>query len=75
MRVEGNSGMSQAPVMPLTYSIPDAATALGISKEALWRRVWEGSIPSIRIGRRVVISRRTIALIVDGETPSIGREG
>jgi len=75
VRVEGKKDMSKTPVEPLTYSIPEAATALGISKEALWRRVWEGSVPSIRLGRRVVISKRAVSRIIDGDTAPARREG
>ena len=55
----------------LTYSVRDAAAALGVSKEAVWDRVWDGTIPSFRIGRRVLIPRRALEALLDSaETPA-----
>ena len=54
----------------LTYDVRQAAELMGVSKELLWRQIWSGAIPHIRIGRRVLISRRTLERILEGETPA-----
>jgi excisionase family DNA binding protein len=39
-----------------TYSIKEASRVLGLSLNATYRAVWNGEIPSIKIGRRYLIS-------------------
>ena len=41
--------------MPITMTIPAAATLLGISRSAAYRAVAHGEIPTIRIGRRLLV--------------------
>ena len=41
--------------LPATMTIPDAAELLGISRSAGYRGVARGEIPSIRIGRRLLV--------------------
>lgn len=42
---------------PLTYSVPQAATLLGINRNTAYELVACGEIPSIRLGRRVLVVR------------------
>jgi excisionase family DNA binding protein len=51
----------------LTVDIPEAADALGLSKNATYDAVKRGQIPAIRIGRRIVVARATLEKIVSGE--------
>ena len=67
-RLRSARGHDGAVPERLTYSVGEAAQVLGISVEATWKRVWDHTIPSFRVGRRVLISRRAIARIIDGET-------
>ena len=46
--------VDQAPE-PATMSIPAAAELLGISRSAGYRAVASGQIPTIRIGRRLLV--------------------
>jgi excisionase family DNA binding protein len=46
---------------PLTLSVPEAAKLLGLSRVTMYEAVHIKQIPSIRIGRRIIIPR--IALI------------
>lgn len=41
----------------LTYSVPEAAEALGIGRSAAYQGVNSGEIPSIKIGSRIVIPK------------------
>ena len=41
--------------MPATLTIPEAAELLGISRSAAYRAVTRGEIPTIRIGRRLLV--------------------
>ncbi len=38
-----------------TMTVTEAATCLGVSRYAAYQAVREGSIPSIRIGRRILV--------------------
>lgn len=39
----------------LTLSVEEAAQALGISRSHAWRMVNRGTLPSLRIGHRVLV--------------------
>ncbi|HJP67016.1 MAG TPA: helix-turn-helix domain-containing protein [Actinomycetota bacterium] len=39
----------------LTLSVEEAAIALGISRSHAWRMVSNGTLPSVRIGHRVLV--------------------
>jgi excisionase family DNA binding protein len=41
----------------LTITVPEAARILGVSRMTAYTAVREGAIPSLRIGRRVLIPR------------------
>jgi excisionase family DNA binding protein len=41
--------------MPATMTIPEAAELLGISRSAAYRAVTRGELPTIRIGRRLLV--------------------
>jgi len=43
-----------------TMTVSQAATVLGISRSSAYECVRLGSIPSIRLGRRIVIPRRAV---------------
>jgi excisionase family DNA binding protein len=44
----------------LTVSVPEMARLLGISRMHAYGAVRDGTIPSLRIGRRVLISRAAL---------------
>jgi excisionase family DNA binding protein len=44
-----------ATVQPATMTIPEVARLLGISRSAAYRAVARGEIPTIRIGRRLLV--------------------
>jgi len=48
-----------------TLTVNEAAAFLGVSRATAWRRVWDGSLPSIRLGRRVLIPRARLEAMVD----------
>jgi excisionase family DNA binding protein len=39
----------------LTYSIEEAAAAMGLSSRSVYRLVWSGELRGLRAGRRVLI--------------------
>jgi excisionase family DNA binding protein len=50
---------------PLVMTVGDAAKLLGISRGLAYELVRQGVIPSIRLGRRLVIPRRRLMALVD----------
>jgi excisionase family DNA binding protein len=45
---------------PATMTVSETATVLGISRSSAYECVRLGSIPSIRLGRRIVVPRRAV---------------
>jgi len=41
----------------LTITVEDAAKALGVNRNTAYTAIREGQIPTIRIGRRILISK------------------
>ncbi len=60
----------QAPeaLQPLTVDVPTAATLLGISRAHAFALAARGELPgAIRLGGRVVVSRRMLEQAINGE--------
>ena len=53
----------------LTLTVEEAAALLGISRNLAYELVAAGRIPSIRLGRRVLVPRRALHHLVDGDRP------
>jgi excisionase family DNA binding protein len=58
-----------------TYGVAETAGILGVSTSTMWKAVREGSVPSFRIGRRVLISRSTIDAMLNAVHTSEKEEG
>ena len=43
-----------------TYTVPEAAAILGIGRAAAYEAVRRGDVPSIRIGKRVVVPKAAL---------------
>jgi excisionase family DNA binding protein len=50
---------------PLAYSPGDAADALGISRQHLYNLMRDGTIPSVKLGRRRLIRREALLSLLD----------
>ncbi len=63
----------RAPTIPqterLTLTVEGAAALLGISRAFAYEAVGRGEIPSIRIGRRVLVPKAALRRMVDGDLP------
>jgi len=49
----------------LTLTVPEAAKLIGISRMTAYGAVRDGTIPSIRIGRRVLVPRAALDRMLD----------
>lgn len=60
----------------LVYTVEEAATLLGISRSFAYEAVQKGDIPSMRIGRRILVPKaaleRFLATIPGSQAPSSG---
>jgi excisionase family DNA binding protein len=53
---------------PLTYTVEEAAELCGVSRAVAYSAVHAGELPSVRLGRRILVPRaRLLALL--GELP------
>ncbi len=50
---------------PLVLSVAEAAQALGVSDDLLYELTERGDLPCLRFGRRKVIPRKAIELLVE----------
>ena len=55
----------------LTMSVTEAAGALGISRAFAYALVARGELPSLRLGRRVVVPRRALEQLIEKTDQSI----
>ena len=51
----------------LVLTVSEAAAALGISRTHAYEFVARGELPSLRLGRRIVVPRRSLERLVDGD--------
>jgi excisionase family DNA binding protein len=56
----------------LTLTVEQAARLLGISRALAYELVRRGELPSLRLGRRIVVPRRSLESMVDsgGKQPA-----
>lgn len=42
-------------IVKMTFSVPEAARALGVSERSIYNRIYDGTLKRVRVGRRVLI--------------------
>ena len=55
----------------LALTVKDTAEMLGLSRASVYQGVRTGEIPHVRIGKRILIPRRTLERILDGMEKTI----
>lgn len=60
--------LSRLPQGPMLFDIRTASTALGIGRDNLYELMRAGEIESVRIGRRVLLSRQAIEKFIEVNT-------
>ena len=56
------------PVERLTVTVDEAAKILGISRNSAYEAVRRGEIPTIRLGRRILVPRSKLEEMLDAAT-------
>lgn len=50
---------------PLAYSVPDAAKAIGVSKNTVWNLLRVGELRSFKLGARTLIRAEELRGLID----------
>ena len=58
---------------PATMTVTQTATVLGISRSSNYECVRRGVIPSLRLGRRIIVPTTDIEALLDSAAPSATR--
>lgn len=56
----------------LVVSVEEAAELLGISRGLAYELVRRGELPALRLGRRLVVPRRRLFALIDGDEQQEG---
>ena len=56
---------------PETLTVPEAAAVLGIGRDLAYRAAARGELPTIRIGRRLVVPRAQLDRLLSGKSPGL----
>lgn len=59
---------------PATMTVTQTATVLGISRSTAYECVRRGVIPSLRLGRRIVVPTTAIEALLDSTAPTAARD-
>lgn len=51
----------------LTWTLPDAARATGLSARTIQAAIYSGDLPAIRVGRRVLLSPAAVRTWLDSK--------
>jgi excisionase family DNA binding protein len=55
----------------LVFSVREAGKLLGLSRGSVYEAIRTGQIPSIRVGRRILIPRAALEQLLEGTTTGI----
>ena len=53
-------------ITPLTYSIDETAALIGIGRNAAYEAARRGDIPTIRIGKRLLVPKMSLERLLEG---------
>lgn len=66
--------MSATAVQPDLLTVPEVASILRVSRAQIWRMIWSGSLPAIKLSDRAVrVSRATLDQWLADRPPAGGR--
>src|SRR5690348_7000502 len=65
--------MTRTPNEAAAMTVEEAARRLGIGRNLAYRLAREGAIPSLRLGRRILVPRARLDALLTGELPPDAR--
>ena len=74
----GAGAVAESPDRRLTWTVEEAASALGISRAFAYDAVRRGEIPAIKIGRRILVPRTALIRLLEHPQegfPALDSEG
>ena len=60
MHLDNSIPQQSSPGTKMTLSVREAAEMIGISKPKMYELIREGEIPSIHVGKKIVIARQAL---------------
>lgn len=51
----------------LAYTVAEAAEALGVNRQFLYRQLRAGAVPSVRLGQRILVPRLELERVLAGQ--------
>jgi excisionase family DNA binding protein len=69
MRRDGDD-TARSGVERLTVTVTQAGVMLGISRTSAYERVRRGEIPTVRLGRRLVVPKTRLIAMLEDEPPA-----
>jgi excisionase family DNA binding protein len=67
MPASNDSGRGSDTPNRATCTVDEAAEILGVARHTAYQAVKRGEIPTIRVGRRLLVSRRRLEQMLDGD--------
>lgn len=67
--IAAGHNLVDSPDVPLLVAVPDAAHLLGIGATLAWDLVRSGDLPSVKLGRRVLVSRAALEQLARSQAP------
>jgi len=53
---------------PIAYSVPDAAKAIGVSKNAIWEMLRLGELRRVKLGARTLVRHDDLRALIERNT-------
>jgi excisionase family DNA binding protein len=60
--------LRSGPIERLTYTVDQAGRLLGISRNSAYQRAAEGQLPTIRLGRRLLVPKAALDRLLEMPT-------
>ena len=58
----------------LTWNVNEVSRLLGLSRSATYQGILTGEIPSVKIGKRILIPRLSLEKMLESAKPEIGEK-
>jgi len=59
----------------MAFSVKETAQLLGVGRNTMWKAVWRGQVPTIRIGKRRLVPKVALEQMLLGKDKDKGGTG
>lgn len=66
MKAEASAPQDTQP-QRLAYTVAECALSVGVSKSHVWRLIWSQELPHIKMGRRVLVTRKALETYLEAQ--------